>query len=279
MSEHSSRVALVTGGASGIGRRIAERLALDERAHVCIVDRDATAAGDVAAAIRREGGRATPFVVDLVDPQAVQDTMQELADQVGSPDIVVNCAGLGATVPALDYTLAQWQLMMAINVTAPMLITQHALRGMRTRRWGRVINIASISGVRAGTGRLGYGTSKAALIAMTHQFAIEAAEWGVTVNAVAPGPVDTPLIRGMHGGGTRDTYSAMIPMARYGSTDEIAHAALFLASQGASYVTGHTLAVDGGFLASGLLVPDLFTKENDARATAPAQAAPLPAAH
>lgn len=272
MPQHASRIALVTGGASGIGRRIAEKLALEDRATVCIVDRDATTAGDAAASIRRSGGKAAHFVVDLASATATQTMLVELTDRYGSPDIVINSAGMAATVPALEYTLAHWQLTMAVNVTAPMLIIQHALNGMKARGWGRVVNIASISGVRAGTGRLGYGTSKAALIALTRQFAIESAEWGVTVNAVAPGPVDTPLIRSMHGGGTSDLYGAMVPMGRYGAIDEIAHAAQFLASQGSSYITGHTLAVDGGFLASGLLVRDLFEKP-DAQATGPVVAA------
>lgn len=262
--QHTSRVALVTGAASGIGRRIAERLACVDGATVCVIDRDEVAAGDAAAAIRKAGGRATPFVVDLADTPAVQAMLVALTDQFGSPDIVINNAGIAATVPALDYPLSHWHATMTVNVTSPMLIIQHALREMKKKGWGRVINIASISGVRAGTGRLGYGTSKAALIALTKQFAIEAAEWGVTVNAVAPGPVDTPLIQSMHGGGTMAAYNDMVPMRRYGTTDEIAHAALFLASNEASYITGHTLAVDGGFLASGLLVRDLFEKSNAA---------------
>ena len=115
------------------------------------------------------------------------------------------------------------------------------------------------AGGRGGTGRLAYGTSKAALLAMTRQFGVEAAEWGVTVNAVAPGPVETPLIKQMHGGGTVDTYARMVPMRRYGRTDEVAHAVIFLASDKASFITGETIAVDGGFLASGLFVPDLFS--------------------
>lgn len=258
MPPPASRVALVTGAASGIGRAIGERLALVDRATVCIVDRDAAAARDAAGTIVARGGAAQPFVVELADPQAVQQMLAAVDAQCGPPDIVVNNAGIAATTPALDYPLAHWQLTMAVNVTAPFLIVQHTLHAMRDRRWGRIVNVASISGVRAGTGRLGYGTSKAALIAMTRQFAVESAEWGVTVNAVAPGPVDTPLIRAMHGGGTAETYSNLVPMRRYGSTDEIAHAVGFLVSADASYVTGHTLAVDGGFLASGLLVRNLF---------------------
>ena len=270
MQQHSSRVALVTGAASGIGRRISEKLALIDGAAVCVVDRDAAAARDTADFITSKGGRARPFIVDLADAQAVQAMLAEIDEQLGSPDIVVNNAGIAATTPALDYPLSHWELTMAVNVTAPFLIVQHALHAMKKKRWGRVVNIASISGMRAGTGRLGYGTSKAALIALTRQFAIEAAEWGVTVNAVAPGPVDTPLIRKIHGGSTADTYASLVPMRRYGSTDEIAHAVTFLSSPEASYITGHTLAVDGGFLASGLLVRDLF---DTAQPTAAAVAA------
>lgn len=256
--QHADRVALVTGAASGIGRRIAEKLALEEGARVCIVDRDANAAGETARTIEAQGGQAVPFIVDLSDTEAVMATLARIDEQMGCPDIVVNNAGVAATIPAVDFPLASWQLTLAVNLTTPFLIVQHCLRGMRERGWGRVINIASISGVRAGTGRLAYGTSKAGLIAMTRQFAIESAEWGVTVNAVAPGPVLTPLIQGMHGGSTADTYGRMVPMHRYGTTDEIAHAVSFLADNGSTYITGETLAVDGGFLASGLLVRDLF---------------------
>lgn len=267
MKQHSSRIALVTGAASGIGRKIAERLALNDGAYVCVVDRDRIAATETVDTILTRGGRASAFIADLSDTQAVQSMLADVDRQLGTPDIVINNAGIAATIPALEYPLAHWQLTLAINVTTPFLILQHCLHGMKQKGWGRVVNIASISGVRAGTGRLGYGTSKAALIAMTRQFAIEAAEWGVTVNAVAPGPVLTPLIKDMHGGDTADTYANLVPMHRYGTTDEIAHAVTFLASEDATYITGETLAVDGGFLASGLVVRNLFDTPKAATGT------------
>lgn len=256
--QHSRRVAVVTGAGSGIGRQIAQGLACTDGACVCLLDRNEQAATQAAEEIRQAGGRATAFVVDLGDLAAVKAIAVRISDQIGPPDILVNNAGIAATLPAADYPLDQWNLTMSVNVTAPMLLIQHALRGMKAKRWGRVVNIASISGVRAGSGRLAYGTSKAALIALTSQFAIETAEWGITVNAVAPGPVDTPMLRGLHGSSARATYENMVPMRRYAAPQEIANAALFLASDGASYITGHTLAVDGGFLASGVLVRDLF---------------------
>lgn len=255
MQPHASRIALVTGAASGIGRTIAERLAADGAA-VAVVDRDAAAAHETAELIVSQGGRATAFIADLADVGALQAMLGEVDSQLGAPDIVVNNAGIAATIPVLDYPLAHWELTVAINLTAPLLIAQHTLRAMMARRWGRIVNIASISGIRASLGRLGYGTSKGAVIAMTHQFAIEAAPFGVTVNAVAPGPIATPMVTALHDAATVEGFTRLVPMRRYGSTGEIAHAVAFLASDGASYVTGHTLAVDGGFLAAGLLAGD-----------------------
>ena len=149
----------------------------------------------MALAISAAGGRAKSCVVDLRDCAALAKALPELTAEFGVPDIVVNNAAMAALMPAAEYSLDHWTATMAVNVTAPMILIQHALPHMRKRGWGRVVNVASISGIRAGTGRLGYGTSKAALIAMTRQFAIEVAEWGITVNAVAPGPVETPLVQ------------------------------------------------------------------------------------
>src|SRR5205085_1945121 len=160
--------------------------------------KDAEAAAAVVRVITAAGGRAMACVVDLADGPALREALPSLTAEFGPPDILVNNAGIAAIVPAVDCSLEQWHTIMAVNVTAPMLLMQHALPHMRTAGWGRIVNVASISGLRAGTGRMAYGTSKAALIAMTAQFAIEVADWGVTVNAIAPGPVETPSAAAHH---------------------------------------------------------------------------------
>ncbi len=255
--EHSGRVALVTGAASGIGLQVAHDLAA-QGATVCIVDRDAEGAQRAAQAIAAAGGTAQAHVADLADPPAIEALMDRLLALHGAIDILVNNAGIVSTQPAAQVSLAQWQATLGVNLTAPMLLSQRVLAGMQARGWGRIVNVSSISGVRAGTGRLAYGTSKAALIAMTGQFAIEVAESGVTVNVIAPGFVDTPMIRTLHGSSKASTYQDVCPMNRYCSPQEVSAAVLFFASEAASFITGQTLGVDGGFLASGLFMRRLF---------------------
>lgn len=255
--QHEGRVALITGAASGIGLQIAHDLA-QQGATVCIVDRNGPAAEEAVQAIRGAGGQALAMVLDLADAEAIQHGMEALLQRFPAIDILVNNAGVVSTQPAADVTLAQWNTTLAINLTAPMLLTQRVLPAMQARQWGRIVNISSISGVRAGTGRLAYGSSKAALIAMTGQFAIEVAVRGVTVNAIAPGFVDTPMIRTLHGSSKANTYLDVCPMHRFCSPQEVSAAAVFFCSEQASFITGQTLGVDGGYLASGLFMPKLF---------------------
>jgi len=249
-------VALVTGGGSGIGREVAQALALDCGTAVYVLDRDAQAVQATVRALTQKGGRASACIVDLADTDGLPENLSAQFAAFGLPDILVNNAGIAGTAAVLDQALAHWQQTFAINVTAPMLLSQFVLPHMRAQGWGRIVNVASISGLRAGTGRLAYGSSKAALIHMTRQFAIETAEWGITVNAVAPGPVDTPLAAALHSPATRDMYCRQTPMRRYGTPQEIARAILFFLGAQADYITGHTLPVDGGFMAAGALVHD-----------------------
>lgn len=258
-SSHSCRVALVTGAASGIGRRAAEKLAL-KGARVYVLDKDAEAAAAVVHGINGNGGCAKACVVNLADGPGLRNALPELMVKFGAPDILVNNAGVAPLVAAADCSLESWQLTVAVNITAPMILMQYVLPHMRQAGWGRIVNVASISGLRAGTGRMAYGTSKAALIAMTRQFAIETGPWGITANAIAPGAIDTPLAQMSHSSETREAYGRMVPMRRYGSTDEVADSIVFLCSEEASYITGQTLAIDGGFVAAGMLVTNLVDK-------------------
>jgi len=188
----------------------------------------------------------------VASAHSVDAAFAEVEQRHGRCDVLVNCAGVAKTYPFLEFPLDNWQRTMEINVTGAMLCAQRAARLMVPRRWGRIINIASVAGLRAvGTGRTAYGTSKAALVALTRQIAVELAADGITANAICPGPVDTPLTRVLHSDQFRSEYTRAIPMSRYGTTEEIAFAAAFLASDGASYITGIALPVDGGFLAAG----------------------------
>jgi 3-oxoacyl-[acyl-carrier protein] reductase len=155
--------------------------------------------------------------------------------------------------PFIEFPLDNFVATMNINVTGTLLCAQHAARLMIRQRWGRIVNIASVADMRAvGSGRTAYGTSKGAVIALTRQMAVELADFGITANAVAPGPVDTPMTQVLHTEKFREQYSCAIPMKRYGTTSEIASAVMYLVSEEASYVLGISMPVDGGSLASGV---------------------------
>jgi NAD(P)-dependent dehydrogenase (short-subunit alcohol dehydrogenase family) len=159
--------------------------------------------------------------------------------------------------PALDVTFDDWSRVMATNLNGPFLCTQACVPVMLASGGGSIVNIASISGVRASTLRLAYGTSKAALMHLTKQQAVEYGNAGIRVNAVAPGPVETAMAAEVHTADIRTSYRDAIPMARYGTVDEIADAVAFLCSDAARYINGQTLAVDGGFDAAGVGLPSL----------------------
>ncbi|MBA3771549.1 MAG: SDR family oxidoreductase [Ramlibacter sp.] len=255
MTGGAPRTAWVTGAAQGIGAGIARHLALAMGMRVALLDRNDHRLRETAALLRAEGAQVETAALDLADGPSIGPASASLAQRFGPAEVLVNNAGIAFAAAAEDYPLDAWERTLAVNLTAPFLLSQACLAAMRTAGWGRIVNIASISGMRAGTGRVAYGTSKAGLIALTQQIAIEAAPWGITANAVAPGMVETELAARMHQPATLAAMLARVPVGRYGLAGEIAAAVGYLASDAAAYVTGHTLAVDGGFVCAGWLLP------------------------
>ena len=247
----SEKVAFVTGGAVGIGGAVCERLAQDGMT-VIVADIDVEKASTTAERIRGAGGLAVAQQLDVGSPESIARAFEQVSREYGRCDVLVNSAGIAKVFPFLEFPLDDWLATMNVNLTGLMLCSQHAARLMVPRGWGRIISIASVAGMRAvGKGRTAYGTSKAAVIGLTRQMAAELTEHGVTANAIAPGPVDTPMTQVLHSEAFRREYSSAIPANRYGLTTEIAAAAAYLASDLAAYVSGITLPVDGGFIATG----------------------------
>lgn len=247
----SSKVAIVTGAARGIGQATAA-LFLARGYRVALVDRDEAELQSAVQSI----GAGEPIVADVSDPEAVAVMVAQAVKTFGRIDALVNNAGVADFGPMADTDFARWRCVMATNLDGVFLCSQAVLPWLKQSR-GCIVNIASISGLRGSTLRVAYGTSKAAVIHLTKQQAAELGEDGVRVNCVAPGPVATKLAKAVHSPEIISAYHDAIPLNRYGSEQEIAEAIVFLASDNASYITGQTLAADGGFDATGVGLPAL----------------------
>lgn len=246
------RAAIVTGGANGIGREIALRLAAAGAA-VLVADRDGAEADAVAGEVEAAGGRAVGRAVDVQDPAGCEALVAVACEVFGRLDTLVTSAGIARAQPFLRTTLELWQETLAVNLTGTFLCCQAATPAMVAAGGGRIITLASVSGERGGTGRAAYGASKGGVITLTRVMAVELARHNITVNAIAPGPVETPMVAALHTAEDRTAWLGSVPARRYGTPAEVAAAAVFLASDEASYVTGHVLNVDGGFGAAGVI--------------------------
>ena len=244
--------ALITGAARGIGLATARTL-LAQGWRVAILDRDEPALERAAA----ELGTAHPVLADVSDPDQVPAARTEIGAAFGALDGLVNNAGVADFGPIRETGFDRWRTVMATNLDGPFLMTQAFTDLLAAGGGGAVVNVTSISGLRASTLRVAYGTSKAALAHLTLQQAAELGEFGIRVNAVAPGPVNTKLALAVHTPAIRAAYHDAIPLNRYGREDEIAAAIVFLLGDAASYITGQILAADGGFEATGIGLADL----------------------
>ncbi len=238
------RIALVTGASQGIGRACALTLA-KAGAHVALAARNATKLGEVAEDIEAAGGKAAAFELDLASEESIRAGAKAVLARFGKIEILVNNGGITRDNLMLRMKLADWDAVLATNLTGAFLLTQAACSSMLKARWGRIINVASVVGETGQAGQTNYAASKAGLIGLTKSLARELASRNITVNAVAPGYISTPMTDVLNEQ-QRSAMLTQIPLDRAGTPEDIAHAVAFLASDQAGYITGHVLDVNGG---------------------------------
>jgi 3-oxoacyl-[acyl-carrier protein] reductase len=240
-----SRVAIVTGGGRGIGRAVAVRLAA-EGANVAISYRsNDDAAQETAEAVREAGVECEVFKGDVASPEDVQVLFEGVSDAFGRLDILVNNAGVTRDNLIMRMKEEEFDEVLRTNLGGTYLCTRAALRPMIRARWGRIVNVSSVVGLVGNAGQANYAASKAGIIGFTKSVAREVAQRGITANAVAPGYVETELT-GSLPENVKETIRTQVPMGRFGEAQEVAEVVTFLAGEGAGYVTGQTIAVDGG---------------------------------
>jgi 3-oxoacyl-[acyl-carrier protein] reductase len=240
------KVALVTGGTRGIGKAIATALA-DEGCEVRIADLDASGS---ARTVESGHTRIEVLGLDVGDAQAVQQTVDRILEEQGRIDILVNCAGILKTRSLIDSTIADWDEVARVNLSGVFYCSKAVLPGMIAAGYGKIVNIASVSAVKGGGtfGNVLYGTTKAGVVAFTQGFARELGPHGINVNAISPGVVNTPMTAGLMAPEVRQRIVEAVPLRRLIEASEIARAALFLASDLSSGITGQVMVVDGGHL-------------------------------
>jgi NAD(P)-dependent dehydrogenase (short-subunit alcohol dehydrogenase family) len=257
--ELGGQVAIVTGGGRGIGQAIALRFA-GEGADVAVVDVDRETAAATADAIRALGRRAAVEVADVSDPQQVSTAVAGVVRDLGRVDILVNNAGIEKRAPFFEIKPEDWQRQLDVNLSGTFYCLQAAAREMATRGYGRVVNVSSVAGLIGPIDLAAYGAAKAGIVGLTRAAALDLADYGIAVNAIAPGPIETELMLGAWTAEALQERPQHGAIARFGTVEEIAHAALFLASPESGFITGVTLSVDGGAVSAGAYMVEMYRR-------------------
>lgn len=244
MANLQGRVALVTGASQGIGRACALELA-KAGAAVALAARNEAKLAEVAAEISAAGGQAAAFALDVASEESIKNGAKAAVERFGKVDILVNNAGITRDDLMMRMKRSDWDDVLSTNLTGAFVLTQALLRQMMKNRWGRIINITSVVGRTGQEGQVNYAASKAGMIGFTRSLAREIASRGITVNAVAPGYIETPMTAVLDEK-LRAKMIEQIPLGRTGTDTDVAESVVFLASDGAAYITGHVLDVNGG---------------------------------
>ena len=252
----AGRIAIITGGGDGIGAATARRFS-KEGATLILADKDEANVQAVCAEIVAKGGKAAAIRTDISSLKDIQAMLAFAANSFGPAEILVNNAGVGSQKHFLETPLEMLDTMLEVNLKGTFMCAQETAREMAKLGRGAIVNVSSHSSLLGSTGRSAYAASKGGIDALTRVMAVDLAQFGIRVNSIAPGPIDTPRIRKQHNEERSQAWLRAVPLARIGEPEEVASVAAFLASDDASYVTGQTIAVDGGFTIAGLRVKNL----------------------
>ncbi len=243
------RVAVITGASKGLGKQMAESLAA-EGAAVALVARSKELLESVAAGIRDKGGKAEALAADVTDEKSVSEVARQVQEKLGGCEILINNAGINNRKAIEDFTLEEWNQILAINLTAPFLMSRAFIPGMKQRGFGRIINMTSIMSHVSLPNRTGYSSTKAGLLGFTRALALELAPHNITVNGISPGPFATEMNKTLLEDPEKNrAFVARIPMGCWGRVEDIGTLAVYLCSEAAGFVTGTDIVIDGGWLA------------------------------
>jgi len=261
------RVVMVTGAGRGIGKAIAKRFA-SEGADIAILELDRNSGSATAREIGELGRKILLKQADVADFSAVNKAVTEVATEFGRIDVLINNAGIEKRTPFLEIDPRDWQRQLEVNLSGTFFCTQAVAREMAKRRYGRIVNLSSVAGLIGPIDLAAYGASKAGVIGLTRAAALDLADFGITVNAIAPGPIETELMLGAWTAEALRERPQHGAIARFGTADEIAHVALFLASEDSGFITGVTVSVDGGAVAAGAYMVEKYRRRKAAMASA-----------